>query len=146
MAALTANRKFRIKGSAPVAWLEVPLTAGALTIYQGMNINIASDGYYTVGTDSASDLGFGGIAWDDFTQAAGGADGDNTIRIIPKGSGAILQMIAATSLSRITGVNGLTQVYVADNGAVDLAAATTNDILVGTIFEWVAGTDIFVKI
>ncbi len=145
MADQTANKIIETYDNAPVLWIEVPLAAGAITLYRGENVNIDSAGYYVKGSDSATDLFFGGVVWEPIVQAAGGSNGDNTIRIIPPHTGQIVKFKTATGLTRITGASG-TKVYVVDGGTVDLAAATTNDILVGTIFRWIAANDIWVTI
>lgn len=146
MADLTTNKIIeRLPGIPPTEYMEVDVAAGALEINKGELINYNADGYATTASDSATDLAFAGIAIDALSQAAGGSDADNKIRIIPAGTGQWIKMTLATALTIITGVAS-TLVYVADSSSVDIAANLTNDVPVGTIRQWLSSTEAFVEI
>jgi hypothetical protein len=146
MADLTKNRIIeKLAGIPPTEYMEVDVAAGALEINKGELINYNEDGYATTASDSATDLAFAGIAIDALSQAAGGSDGDNKIRIIPAGTGVWVKMVFATALTVITGVPS-TAVYVADSSSVDIAGNTTNDVPVGTIRKWLSSTSGWVQI
>lgn len=126
MTALSANQVVRYENQRTRQ--KAGVTAGAIHIYKGALLCWAADGYLTPATDTAN-LKFAGVALEELNQAAGGSDGDNLVEFIPAGSGAIVTMTTGT----IAVTNIGDKVYVKDDGTVDLAAATTNDIEVGTI-------------
>lgn len=126
MTALSANKL--IKSRPHPSRAKAGVTAGAIHIYKGALLCWAADGYLTPATDTAS-LKFAGVALEELNQATGGSDGDNLVEYIPAGSGEWVEMTTGT----IAVTNIGDKVYVEDDGTVDLAAATTNDIEVGTI-------------
>ena len=116
--------------------LDVELVSGAIHVYTGAIINRSSTGYGLLGTDSATDVVFAGIAVEEVNLAAAdnASDGDNLVRVLQKGSGASVKL---TTTDTITRASIGTAVFVNGDDAVAIAATTTNDIAVGTISEFI---------
>jgi len=105
----------------------VPVGAGAVHIYAGALLNYGTDGFAKLTADTPGEK-FCGVALEELNQAAGGTDGDNTVLVIPVGSGALVEMKTGTIAATDVGV----AVYGKSDDQVELAATTTNDIQVGS--------------
>lgn len=116
--------------------LDVELADGIVHVYIGAIINRDSAGYGLLGTDSASDVIFAGIAVEEvnLTAAENTSDGQHLVRILQKGSGASVKLTTTDTITRAS--IGLS-VYVNGDDAVALVGTTTNDILVGVISEFI---------
>ena len=119
----------------------VPVAAGAIHIYTGALLNYGTDGYATLASDTSGER-FCGIATQELNQATGGTDGDNSIEVIPVGSGEIVNMTTGTIAVTDVGV----KVYANSDDQVELAATTSNDVEVGTIRKFLSTTSAEVQI
>ena len=112
--------------------------AASTTIPEGALVSINAAGYAVNATDAANDV-FVGVA-DETIDNSSGAAGAKKIKI--RRTGVFTVVFAGTAT--IADVNTL--VYVVDNQTVNLAAATTNDVLVGRIVEFISATKVRVDI
>lgn len=111
---------------------------GAEKIWEGALVMVNAAGYAVNATDTAGGV-IAGIA-DETVDNSAGSVGDKSIKLRRKG---IFEFVFGGTAT-IADVNTL--VYVVDNQTVDLAAATTNDVLVGRIVEFVTATKVRVDI
>ena len=112
--------------------------AASTKIPEGALVSINAAGYAVNATDAANDV-FVGVA-DETIDNSSGAAGAKKIKI--RRTGVFTVVFAGTAT--IADVNTL--VYVVDNQTVNLAAATTNDVLVGRIVEFISATKVRVDI
>jgi len=126
--ALSSNQEIQTYPSL-TRW-EYPVLAGALHFYKNAICNLQAGGFVKLGADAASES-FAGIALEELDQAAGGANGDNIIKVIPFKSGEVVKLTLTGVVRADVGVDA----FVVDDGSVALAATTTNDVRVGTIID-----------
>lgn len=115
-----------------------PFKMSNVKIPEGAIVHINAAGYAVNGTDAANDV-FVGVA-DETVDNSGGSAGDKTIKV--RRTGVFTFVFAGTAT--IADVN--TPVYTVDNQTVNLAAATTNDVLVGRIVEFLTASSVRVDI
>lgn len=133
MSALTADRatKMRDGNDTPVQ------VAASATIYTGSLVCADADGFAVPAADTAG-LRFLGMAIEQKDNSAG-ADGD-------------LAVVVRSGCQVLIGGSGLAQTMVgdtlcaADDQTVAAASATTNDIAVGTLAQYVSTTSAWVAI
>jgi hypothetical protein len=111
----------------------------AVKIPKGVLVCHNTAGYATNGADTASFL-FAGVAYETVDNSAGAA-GDKSIRVEKTGDFEFA-FGAGNAAQALVG----TAVYITDNQTVDLAATTTNDVLVGYISEIISATKVRVRI
>jgi len=111
---------------------------GAENIYEGALVAINAAGYAVNGGDDANAV-IVGVA-DESVDNSGGAAGDKSIKVRRSG---VFTFVAGFSAAQAD-VNTL--VYAVDNQSVDLAATTTNDVLVGRIVEVLSSSKVRVDI
>lgn len=99
----------------------------AVKVLEGALVNINAAGYATNATDTTNEI-FVGVA-DQTVDNSAGAAGDLELQVR---IGGVVNVVSNFSAAQ---TNVSDQVYVIDNQTVDLAAVTTNDILVGRIVE-----------
>lgn len=129
MAALTKSRPTKTRG-APVRKVVYKLAADAV-IFAGGLVGINAAGYAVAGSDTAglvSLLKAGGIAAHD-ADNTGGAAGDVVVEVY-RGIAALMEISGAVVQAEIG-----TDLTIVDDQTVGLAAATTNDIVAGTLDE-----------
>lgn len=110
----------------------------AVKIPEGALVAINAAGYATNASDAANDVVIG-VADETIDNSAGNA-GDLSIKV--RRNGVFTFVFAGTAT--IADVNTL--VYAVDNQTVNLIAATTNDIVVGRIVEFLTATSVRVDI
>ncbi len=142
MSVVAADRFIAVKEGREPSYL----VADNIVIYKGAIVCLnTSTGYAVVGTDAASRL-FLGYAIDHVDTTANGplgashASGLLSVRAF---RGVLMQSVECTTTA-ITDIGSA--VYVADSGAVGLAAGSTNFVYVGTIVGWHTATSIDVAI
>ena len=111
---------------------------GAEDIYEGALVAINAAGYAVNAGDDASAVVVG-VA-DTTALNAGGAAGAKEINVRRSG---VFSFVAGWSAAQAD-VNTL--VYAVDNQTVDLAATTTNDVLVGRVVEVLSSSKVRVDI
>lgn len=111
---------------------------GAEKIPEGALVMVNAAGYAVNATDTAGGVVVG-VA-DETVDNSAGSVGDLSIKV--RRTGVFTFVFAGTAT--IADVNTL--VYVTDNQTVDLFGATTNDVLVGRILEFVSATKVRVDI
>ena len=111
---------------------------GAENIYEGALVAINAAGYAVNAGDDASAVVVG-VA-DETVDNSAGAAGDTSIKVRRSG---VFNFVANWSAAQAD-VNTL--VYAVDNQTVDLAANTTNDILVGRVVEVISSSKVRVDI
>lgn len=129
MAALTKERATKTRG-APLRKVAIKVAAGAV-IFAGGLVAVNANGFAVPASDTAglvSLLKSGGIAVHS-KDNTGGADGDLTIEVY-RGVAALLEISGAVVTAEVG-----TDLTVVDDQTVGLAAATTNDIVAGTLDE-----------
>ncbi len=109
------------------------VAAGAIEIFDGAYLAMNANRFAVLGVDTASFI-FGGIATAHLDQAAGGSDGDNTIPVKPPGSGSWVKMKFTNTITR---ANEGDTVYLKDDETVGLVADVTNNVVVGTLQEFI---------
>lgn len=107
-------------------------------LYEGTLVSINSSGYAVKSSDTSGDV-FAGIAREEVDNSAGSA-GD---LYMPVWSTGVVELAANWSAAQ-TDVG--TKVYAVDNHTVDLAANTTNDVLVGIVVEVISASVVRVAI
>lgn len=115
--------------------VSVPVAAVALP--KGALANFNTSGYAKAAADTASEH-FAGVVIDPVDNSAGNA-GDLSTRIWRKG---VFSMDCSSATQAWVGQ----QVYAVDNHTVALATTTTNDVLVGTVVQFVSATEVRVQI
>lgn len=111
---------------------------GAEKILEGALVSVNAAGYLVNATDAANDV-FIGVADKTVDNSAGAAGAlEMPVRI-----GGVIDVVFGGTAT-IADVN--TPVYVVDNQTVNLAAVTTNDVLVGRIVEFVTATKVRVAL
>ena len=111
---------------------------GAESIFEGALVAINAAGYAVNAGDDANAV-IVGVA-DETVDNSGGAAGDLSIKVRRSG---VFTFVAAWSAAQAD-VNTL--VYAVDNQSVDLAATTTNDVLVGRVVEVLSSSKVRVDI
>ena len=111
---------------------------GAESIFEGALVAINAAGYAVNAGDDANAV-IVGVA-DESVDNSGGAAGDLSIKVRRSG---VFTFVAAWSAAQAD-VNTL--VYAVDNQSVDLAATTTNDVLVGRVVEVLSSSKVRVDI
>lgn len=114
------------------------LKVGAVKLYKGSNVAINTSGYAVKGVDTAS-FKYGGVAYETIDNSAGNA-GDLSIRVWTQGS--FEMNFGGTATQATVGQ----KVYLVDDNVVDLAAVTTNDVLVGVVTEFISANVVRVAI
>ncbi len=122
MTAIAARKDVRRQPGEVVSFKQA-----AVKIWEGALVSVNAAGYVTNATDAANDL-FVGVA-DETIDNSAGAAGDKEIQVRV---GGIVNVVSGFSAAQS---NLGDPVYVTDNQTVDLAATTTNDVLVGRIAE-----------
>lgn len=129
MAALTKSRATKTRG-APLRKVVYQLAAGAV-IYAGGLVGINAAGYAVAGSDTAGIvtlLKAGGVAVHD-ADNTGGSAGDISVEVY-RGIAALMEISGAVVIAEVG-----TDLTIVDDQTVGLAAATTNDIVAGTLDE-----------
>lgn len=134
MTAITTARKNTDRQDGEV----LSFKQAAVKIPEGALVSVNAAGYATNATDAANDV-FVGIADETVDNSAGSA-GDKSIKVRRTG----VYTVAFGGTATIADVNTL--VYVSDNATVNLAAALTNDVLVGRIVEFISASSVRVDI
>lgn len=111
---------------------------GVENIYEGALVAINAAGYAVNAGDDASAVVVG-VA-DESVDNSGGSAGDKSIKVRRSG---VFTFVAGWSAAQAD-VNTL--VYAVDNQTVDLAATTTNDVLVGRVVEVLSSSKVRVDI
>jgi hypothetical protein len=138
--ALSANQQVNFTTGAPQV-KSVSVASGAIHIYKGALLSYNSSGYAKLTTDTSGET-FCGVALEELNQATGGSNGDNKIKVIPVGSGALVKMKTGT----ISAASVNLPVYGKTDDQVELAATTSYDIQVGVIREVLSTTSAMVQI
>ena len=107
---------------------DYPMASGAVTLFEGGLSAFDTNGNVVLAADSAGFL-FAGVNIKQVIQLAGGANGDNQMRVIPKGSG---KWVRVKSQSALTQANIGDNVFMVDDEVVD-TAATVQNIVAGVI-------------
>lgn len=124
--ALSSNQK--IQHMEDFKYATRDCVAGALHIYNGALLNSDASGNVKLSTDTASEL-FAGVSVEEVDQDSSASAGDNTAKVIAKGSGRAVRM----KLTGVTKASIGAKAYASADDEVQLAADATNDIEVGTI-------------
>lgn len=124
--ALTDNIKITILPD--ITYRDRQVAAGAIKFFAGAICNKNAAGFAVLGSDTVGET-FAGIAFDALDQAAGGVDGDNSLKTIAAKSGVAVKL----ALTGVTLADVGSDAFVVDDGEVSLS--TTNSIRVGTIFD-----------
>lgn len=134
MAALTDDKKTEYRVGEEVA---VPIDDGD-KIYAGAFVCANAGGYGVPGADTAG-LTFVGVAREggDNTNGADGA-----VSVIVRRKGVFKMTFASAITQAAVGANAC----IVDDQTVDLAAATTNDIVAGKIVEFIDSTHAWVEL
>ena len=146
MTALTDNQIVETKVAPQRVKLQV--VDGVIRIYKGafLNYEAANIGYVKLGSDTLSEE-FAGVALEEKNLAAADntADGTFDVLVVPRGSG---EWIKANVSSTITIANEGDEVYVDDDGAVDIASGITNTTggLVGYIRKYISANSAWVQL
>lgn len=134
MAALTDDKKTEYRVGEEIA---VPVDDGDI-IYAGALVCVNAGGYAVPASDT-SGLKFVGVARERADNSAG-ADGAISVLVRRKG---VFKMALG---SAITQASLGADVCAVDDQTVDLASATTNDIVVGKIVEIIDSTHAWVEL
>lgn len=118
--------------------LVYPFLMGAEEVFEGALVAVNAAGYVVNAGDDANAVVVG-VA-DESVDNSGGAAGDTTLKVRRTG---VFTFNAAFSAAQ-SDVNTLC--YASDNQTVDLAANTTNDVLVGRIVEVLSSSKVRVDI
>lgn len=118
--------------------LVYPFLMGAEEVFEGALVAVNAAGYVVNAGDDANAVVVG-VA-DESVDNSGGAAGDKTLKVRRTG---VFTFNAAFSAAQAD-VNTLC--YASDNQTVDLAANTTNDVLVGRIVEVLSSSKVRVDI
>lgn len=107
---------------------ETSVLAGAIHIYESALINRNAAGDVKLSTDAASET-FAGVATEEVDQAAAAVAGDNTVKLISRGSGKLIRVKLTGVTKAHLGLNA----YAKADDEVQLVGDATNDVLVGSI-------------
>jgi hypothetical protein len=118
--------------------LVVPFLMGVEEIFEGALVAVNAAGYAVNAGDDANAVVVG-VA-DESKDNSGGSNGDQYIKVRRTG---VFTFVAGFSAAQAD-VNTLC--YATDNQTVDLAATTTNDVLVGRIVEVLSSSKVRVDI
>ena len=118
--------------------LVYPFKMGVESIFEGALVAINAAGFVVNAGDDANAVVVG-VA-DESVDNSGGSAGDKTLQVRRSG---VFTFVAGWSAAQAD-VNTL--VYAVDNQTVDLAATTTNDVLVGRIVEVLSSSKVRVDI
>ena len=121
--------------SGPGIGLRYP--CGVDIIYKGALVNVNAAGFLIAAGDTASETCVG-VA-DENVDNSGGSAGDLFCKVI---SGRAFLITATSLIDADVG----TLAMVVDDDTVEVAAATSNDVTVGTIIELVSATSVWVFI
>lgn len=134
MAALTDDKKTEYRLGEEIA---VPVDDGDV-IYAGALVCVNADGYAVPGSDTAG-LRFVGVARERADNREGA---DGAVSVIVRRKGLFKMTLASAVTQASLGAN----VCIVDDQTVDLAAATTNDIVAGKIVELIDTTHAWVEL
>lgn len=134
MAILTAAANRQSRG-APGAFFSYPVAVDI--IYKGALVSINAAGFLAPAGDTASEFCVG-VA-DQTVDNSGGSAGDLSCRVV---SGRAFLMTATSLIQGDVGENAT----VVDDNEVEVILATTNDVVVGRIIEFVSATSVWVFI
>ena len=134
MTVLVADTNLQSRGG---PGLGLQYSCGVDILYKGAIVSVNAAGFLVAGSDTTAERCVG-IA-DENIDNSGGSAGDLVCRVL---SGRAF-LLPATSLLQ-TDVGTLAMIV--DDGEVEVAAATTNDIPVGFIVEFVSATSVWVFI
>lgn len=132
MANLTASRADQRQNGELV---DIPLAA-ATKVFAGSNVNYNVAGLGKKAADVASEI-FAGVAMETIDNT--GAAGAKSVRVWKEG---VFSMNCASATQAWVGQ----KVHSVDDNLVALAATTTNDVVVGTVVQFVSATEVRVKI
>lgn len=104
--------------------------AGALHVYESALMNSNAAGDVKLSTDAASEL-FAGVSTEEVEQTAAAVAGDNSVKLISRGSGRLIRVKLTGVTKAQLGLNA----YAKADDEVQLVGAATNDVLVGSIEE-----------
>ncbi len=113
------------------------ISLAAVKVVKGQLLSFNTSGYAKNASDTASEV-FAGVAIATVDNSAGSA-GELTVRAWRRG---VFSMACASAAQSWVGQ----KVYAVDNQTVALAATTTNDVLVGTVVQFVSTTEVRVQI
>lgn len=111
--------------------------AASTKIFKGSNVNYGASGYAKKASDTASES-FAGVAMESCDNSTGG-NGDSVVRVWLEG---VFSMNCSGADRTWEGKD----VYAVDDNVVALAAATTNDVKVGRVVQFISATEVRVKI
>lgn len=115
----------------------VSVPIAAVAVVKGALLNFNASGYAKNASDTSGEA-FAGVAIDEVDNSEGSA-GDLSTRVWCEG---VFSMDCSGATQAWVGQ----KVYAVDNHTVALAATTTNDVLVGTVVQYVSATEVRVKI
>lgn len=118
-------------------YLGYPVKAST-TIYSGALVAVDANGWALPGADTAG-LVFQGVA----NQAADNSSGSNGDKTVVVSRTGLWKLTLGSTISQ---ANVGDKVYLSDDQTVDLAANTTNDVLVGVIAGFIDSTHAWVDI
>lgn len=134
MANLTVGRNYRRQQG-----ITRPYKMAASTkLYGGSSVSLNTAGFAKLGADTASEK-FVGVARDTVDNTTG-ANGDKDVIVWT--SGVFDFNFSGTAVQANVGV----KCYLVDDNTVALVATTTNDLLVGTITEFLSASKVRVAI
>lgn len=136
MPAATADQETPFKAGDVVSY---DVAAGE-QIFLGALVNLDSAGDAVAGTDSATDIGFAGVAIESVDNT-GGAAGDVTVQVR---RGGLHRYTADTSTLAETDVGTL--VHVENDLSVALAADVTNNVVCGKIAKFISASEAWVDL
>lgn len=133
MANLTASRHDQRQEG-----ILVDITLAASTkVFAGSNVNVNSSGLAKKASDTAGEV-FAGVAVETKDSTLANAD-QKWVRVYKEG---VFSMNCASATQAWVGQ----KVHSVDDNLVALAATTTNDVVVGTVVQFVSATEVRVKI
>lgn len=135
MTALSNDKQYQRRDGDVVGY---PVEAGKI-IYLGALVGLNAARYAEPAADAAG-MRFAGVATHSRCDNSAGADGDATVVVYRRG---LHRLAIATAVTQAdVGKN----VYAVDDQTVDLAAATTNDVWIGTIVKVESAAVVWVDI
>lgn len=134
MANLTAARNYR-RGEGVVRPYKV---AASTLLYGGGLVHLNAGGFAKKASDTAGEK-FVGMAQENADNSAG-ANGDKDVLVYA--DGVIDLAFSGTATQATVGQ----KVYAVDDNTVALAATTTNDVLVGTVVEFISASKVRVSL
>ena len=134
MALLAADTERQSRGSPGIG---LALAVGVDIIYKGGLVSVNAAGFLVAATDTASETCVG-VA-DENVDNSGGSAGDLVCKVI---SGRAFLLPATSLIDTDVGVLA----YVVNDNEVEVVAAVSNNVIVGTIIELVSATSVWVYI